>query len=327
MRGGKPMSFTIDVVIPTRNGLQLTEQCLAHLGWQTLPHTVIVADNGSDDGTPEQLRAGFPEVRVVELGENRGFAVACNRGAAAGSGELVVLLNNDTKPAPDFLEKLAAPFADPGVGSASPLLLMPDEATIDCVGIAVDRTLAGFSRLHGRPAGEAGSSRPVLAGPLGAGAAYRRTAWGEVAGLDEGVLFYGEDTDLALRLRAAGWRAAAVPDAVAVHLGSATARRRSSWQRFQSGFGRGYFVRRYGLLTTSVAGRLLATELLVVAGDAFLNRDVAALRGRLAGWRAARGLPRRPPPPPEAVDGTITFRESLRLRRVAYRSDLSGTRR
>jgi N-acetylglucosaminyl-diphospho-decaprenol L-rhamnosyltransferase len=314
------MSPTIDVVIPTFGGWPTTERCLASLRRQTVPHAVVVADNGSPDGTPERLRETFPEVALVALPENLGFAVACNRGAAAGEGEIVVLLNNDVEARPDFLERLVAPFSDPAVGSSTPLLLGPDGATIDCVGIAVDPTLAGFSRLHGRPAADAGEPRPLLAGPLGAGGAYRRSAWEQAGGLDEGVLFYGEDTDLALRLRAAGWRAAAATDAVAVHLGSATAGRRSSWQRFQSGFGRGYFARRYGLVRTRVAPRLLATELLVAAGDTVLNRDLAAARGRVAGWRAARGLPKRPPPPAEAVDAAITLRESIRLRRVAYRS-------
>ena len=58
----------------------------------------------------------------------------------------------------------------------------------------------------------------MLAGPTGAAGAYRREAWDDVGGLDEGVRFYGEDVDLALRLRAAGWSSAAVSAATAVHL-------------------------------------------------------------------------------------------------------------
>jgi GT2 family glycosyltransferase len=311
---------SVDVVVPTYGRWELTERCLLHLDAQTIAHSVIVADNGSEDGTPERIRAAFPGVRVIELGSNLGFPAACNRGAAAGAGEIVVLVNNDVDARPDFLERLIEPFADPGVGSAAALLVRPGGRTIDSVGLCADSTLAGFPRLRGRPVGEASAERPVLAGPCGGGGAYLRAAWDEVGGLDEGVRFYGEDLDLALRLRGAGWAAAAVTEAVAVHHGSATAGHRSSWQRFQGGFARGYFLRRYGVLTMREAVRTLATEAIVVAGDAVLSRDLSALRGRCAGWRSARGVARRPRPPDEAIDRSIGLIESLRLRREVYAS-------
>ena len=315
---------SIDVVIPTFGNWEVTERCLQHLRAQTVAHTVTIADNGSTDGTAGNVRSLFPEAKVIELNANLGFAAACNQGAAAGTGEIIVLLNNDVEARPDFLENLVRPFNDVGVGSASPLLVQPDEQTIDCVGVTADRTLAGFSRLRGRPVAEAASPSPLIVGPLGGGGAYRRAAWEEVAGLDEGVLFYGEDTDLAIRLRSAGWKAVTVPEAVAIHLGSVTAGHRSSWQRFQSGFGRGYFVRRYRLVSTGAGPRTLATDALIVTADAIINRDLSALRGRLAGWRAARGLAPRSVPPSDVIDASIGFRESLRLRRVTYTSQQSS---
>jgi N-acetylglucosaminyl-diphospho-decaprenol L-rhamnosyltransferase len=310
---------SVDVVIPTYNGWQLTERCLAHLAAQTVPHAVIVADNGSTDGTPDLVVAACPSAQVLRLGANRGFPVACNRGVAAGRGDIIVLLNNDVEAHPDFIEKLIRPLDDDSrVGSAASLLVHPDGRTIDCMGLAADRTYAGFPRLRGRPIGEADSALPVLAGPSGGGGAYRRAAWEEVGGLDEGVRFYGEDIDLALRIRAAGWRTTAAPDAVAVHLGSASFGSRSSWQRYESGFARGYFLERYRVLHGRVAPRALATESLVAVADVALNRDLSALKGRLAGWRAARMMTPSPRPPDEAVDSTIGFLESLRLRRIAY---------
>ena len=162
----------------------------------------------------------------------------------------------------------------------------------------------------------------ILVGPSGAAAAFRRCAWDAVGGLDEGVFAYGEDVDLALRLRAAGWTTAAAWDAVAVHRGSASAVTRSAWQRYQGGFSRGYFLRRYGVLRRRTAVRALATEGIVVAGDAFVfSHDLAALRGRIAGWRAARSLPRHHHPPDDAVDSDITFVKSLRLRLGVYSGD------
>ena len=296
----------------------MTESCLRHLEKQTVEHTVIVSDNDSPDGTPDNVLRQFQHVRVVETGGNLGFPAACNRGAEAGTGDIVVLLNNDVDARPDFLERLVAPFEDDAVGSAAALLVRPGEQLIDSIGLSVDATLSGYGRLEGRPVEEAGATRPLLTGPSGGAAAYRRTAWEQAGGLDQGVFIYMEDLDLALRLQAAGWRAAAAPDAVGVHLGSATMGRRSAWQRRQGGFSRGYFLRRYGVLRSRGALRAAATEAVVVAGDALLSRDLAALRGRLAGWRAAAGKAKRPRPPSAAIDAEIGFLDSLRRRRTSY---------
>jgi N-acetylglucosaminyl-diphospho-decaprenol L-rhamnosyltransferase len=313
------VTVSVDVVVPSHNGWALTESCLAHLQAQTLPHTVIVCDNGSDDGTPEHVRTRFPDVRLLELGANLGFPAACNRGIRAGSGEIVVLLNNDVDCRPDFLERVIAPFENGRVGSVAALLVKPGERAIESFGLTVDVTLAGYPRLRELPVGEAQKAYPVLVGPSGAAGAYRRRAWEEVGGLDEGVFIYGEDVDLALRFRAAGWSTAAAEDAVAVHMGSATMGLRSGWQRFQGGFARGYFLRRYGVLRSRVAGRALATEAIVVLGDALVfSHDLAAARGRIAGWRAAAGKPRRVWPPDEAIDRAITFADSLRVRFGVY---------
>ena len=315
----------MDVVVPVYNGWHLTERCLEHLRLQTLSHTVIVCDNGSSDGTAKHLRTAFPEVQVVELGMNLGFAAACNRGVRAGKGDFVVLLNNDVECSAEFLNRLVAPLRDDdSLGSVAALLLKPGEERIESFGLAVDPTLAGYPRLRGLPAGQAQATHPVLVGPSGAAGAYRREAWEAVGGLDEGVFSYGEDVDLALRLRGAGWSTAGAADAVSVHLGSATAGARSPSQRYQGGFARGYFLRRYGILRSRVGVRVAATEAVVVLGDALMfSHDLAALRGRVAGWRAAGGLPRHRRPPDDAIDDDITFVKSLRLRLGVYSGDAS----
>ena len=279
------MPPSIDVVIVAYGRYQLTDSCLRHLRAQTVAHRVILVDNGSTDDTRARVRAEWPDVHVESFDENRGFAEACNRGVAAGSGEVVVLLNNDVDARPDFLERLVAPLAqDAQVGSVAALMLQPGERLIDSAGLVADGALGCFPRLQGLDAAAAGQARPVLAGPAGTAAAYRRSAWEQVGGLDEAIFAYMEDFDLALRLRSAGWRAALASDAVGVHLGSATHGHRSAWQRRHGGFGRGYLVRRYGLLRGRSAPRTLATETVVVLADLLFSRDLAALRGRLAGW-------------------------------------------
>jgi GT2 family glycosyltransferase len=314
-----PMTPSIDVVIVAYNRYELTDSCLRHLAAQTIEHRVILLDNGSTDDTRVRVAAEWPAVALESFEQNRGFAEACNRGVAVGSGEIVVLLNNDVDCRPDFLQRLIAPLkSDERVGAVAGLMLQPGERLIDSAGLAADVTLGGFPRLQGLELAQAGSPNPLLAGPAGTAAAYRRVAWEQVGGLDEGIFDYMEDFELALRLRSAGWGAVVATDAVGVHLGSATHGHRSAWQRRHGGFGRGYMLRRYELLRGRTALRTLATEAIVVLGDVLISRDLAALQGRLAGWRAARRLERLPRPPVEAIDQTIGLRDSLALRRGVY---------
>jgi N-acetylglucosaminyl-diphospho-decaprenol L-rhamnosyltransferase len=309
----------VDVAIVAYRRWDLTRSCLAHLAAQTIPHRVQLCDNGCDEDTARRVRAEFPEVTVVRLERNMPYPVACNAAVAAGQAELVVMMNNDVDARPDFLERLTAPFAaDPHLGSAASVLLAPGEERIDSVGLVADPTLAGFPRHQGRPPAAAGEERPGLTGPAGAAAAFRRSAWRAVDGLDEHIAAYQEDLDLALRLRAAGWSTTVARDAVAIHIGGATFGRRSAGQRWRAGWSRGYLLRRYGVLRGRRAARALATELIVCAGDLVISRDLAATRGRVAGFAGGRGLPPRPWPPPEAIDASVGLRDSLARRRSAY---------
>jgi GT2 family glycosyltransferase len=313
------MPPSIDVVIVAYGRYELTDSCLRHLRGQSVEHRVIVVDNGSTDDTRARLAAEWPEVHVESFDRNRGFAEACNRGVAAGSGEIVVLLNNDVDVRPDFLERLVAPLeSNPAIGSVAALMLQPGERFIDSAGLVADAVLACFPRLQGQEVGLARSERPVLLGPAGTAAAYRRSAWEQVGGLDEAIFAYMEDFELAVRLRAAGWKTILASDAVGVHLGSATHGHRSAWQRRHGGFGRGYMLRRYGLLRGHSAPRALATESVVVLADLLVSRDLAALRGRVSGWRAGGSATRRAQPPHEAMDRSIGFRDSLAMRRGVY---------
>jgi GT2 family glycosyltransferase len=317
--GLRPVSLSVDVVVVAYNRFDLTESCLRHLAAQTRSHTLIVVDNGSTDRTAERLAAEWPAATVERIAVNGGYPVACNRGAAAGRGDVIVMLNNDVDCRPDFLERLVAPLeADPALGSVAALSVQPGEERIDSVGMTADPTLAAFQRLHGRPVAEADAALPVLTGPAGAAAAYRRRAWEQLGGLEEALPAYMEDFDLALRMRAAGWGTATATGAVAVHLGSATFGHRSPRQRELGGFARGYMLRRYGVLRGRMAARTLATEAIVVAGDLVLSRDLVALRSRLRGYRAARDGARLAMPPADAIDHGISFRRSLDLRRGVY---------
>ena len=304
-----------DVVVPTWNGRGLLERCLPTLVEQPGVARLVVVDNGSTDGTAEILAERFPSVEAVALAENRGFARAVNAGIAAGSAEHVVLVNNDVECDPGFVAALSGAVArDPGAGMAAGVLLTPGRKRVDSYGVEVDRTLAAFPRFAGAPWPAALHERG-LALPSGGAAAYRREALAAAGGFDEALFAYMEDVDLGLRLAAAGWRCAGAAEACGIHLGSASFGRRSRWQVDVSGFARGYMLRKYGVLRSGPgpATWALGVELGVVALDAIQERDLTALRGRVRGWRAARG--RHAGAPAEAINRGLGPADGLRRRR------------
>lgn len=317
-QGATPTFPSVDVVVPTYERRDLIAECLTRLREQTVPHRAIVVDDGSRDSTAEFVRERHPEAHVLALPGNVGFARAVNAGIRAGSGEAIVLLNNDVFCGPEFLEHAVAPLhSDPNVGMVAPLLLRVDEQSIDCLGIEVDRVLAGFPRYWGLPRDTAIDGRHMLGPTAGAGV-YRRAALDQVGLLDEAILAYNEDLDLALRIRSAGWAAAIATEAKAVHVGSATFGFNSPRQVYLRGWSRFYVLRKYGVLRHPRAVLSVALgEGTSVLFQLVATRDAAGLRGRLAGWKAARRADAVAPA--SALNPDIGAREAMRRRRT-YRS-------
>jgi hypothetical protein len=131
--------------------------------------------------------------------------------------------------------------------------------------------------------------------------------------LDERLSFYGADVDLGLRIRSLGWTTVAAPDAVAIHMRSATSGHRSRRARESGGWARGFLLRRWSVLRSRSSARAVITEAIVSIADVALSRDTVAVQSRIKGWRSAGRLPRRAIPP-GAVDPDIGFVKSLWLR-------------
>ncbi|MDQ6732139.1 MAG: glycosyltransferase family 2 protein [Actinomycetota bacterium] len=300
---------SIDVIIATQ-ARDLVLSCLAHLQRQTVAHTVCVADNANNEGgTTDAIKRDFPDVTVVTFAANQGFGRAINHLASLGDGEVIVLANDDMDVEPAFLEAITAPLRDPGIGMSAGMTLQPvDGEVVDGFGIEIDATLLAYNRLRHRSPCDAPG---VLLGPSGGAAAYRRSAWEAAGGFDPHFFMYAEDQDLALRLRLGGWGAAAAPGARGVHLGGATSGRDSPFQRRNAGFGRGFVLRRYGVMRTRHAPRALIVELLTVLNGLVRARTVIPLTARVAGWRAAGQGPRLQIPA-GVVDRRISMREALR---------------
>ncbi|HZO37376.1 MAG TPA: glycosyltransferase family 2 protein [Solirubrobacteraceae bacterium] len=301
--------MTADVVIVTFNSGDAVVRCLELLG----DAPAIIVDNASTDGTPDRIAERFPDARLVRNADNVGFGRAVNQGAALGEGSAIVLLNDDVEPEPGFVAALLEQLErDERVGMVAGLLLMPGGEVVDGFGVEADPTLAVYNRLRGRSPEETPGR---LLGPSGGAAAYRRSAWDQAGGFDERLFAYGEDVDLALRLRGAGWTAVAAPGARGIHLGGRSFGVDSPLQRRLGGVARGFLLRRWSVLRSRAAGRALAHEALVVGWGLVRHRSLIPLTARIEGWRLASGG--RHVLPPDAVDERIGFAESLRRLRSA----------
>jgi N-acetylglucosaminyl-diphospho-decaprenol L-rhamnosyltransferase len=306
------MALRATVYIPHFNGFERLARALESLRAQTREIDVVVADNGSSDGSAELLRERFAEVGLVELGRNLGFGSALNRAIAERPGDPVLLLNNDVECEPRFVEAMldAAEGAETVAGV---LVQEADPERIDSAGVVADRTLMGFDHLHGEPLAAA-LGAPAPLGPSGGAALYRLEAFGAAGGFDERIFLYYEDLDLALRLRAAGARCRLAAEARALHAYSASSGAASAFKYGQSGWSRGYMLRRYGVTSRPRdAARAVAVEAVLCAGQLLRDRTTAGLRGRLRGWRDGAGLERRQVDESALLD--ISLREALRLRR------------
>jgi N-acetylglucosaminyl-diphospho-decaprenol L-rhamnosyltransferase len=214
----------VSVIIPSHDGRRWLSRCLPRIGaGASTPHEVIVADNGSADGTGAWLGAEWPTVRALCVGEAIGFAAACNHGARAAAGDVLVFLNNDTEPEEGWLDRLVGPvLREPGrVVSTAKLVLLQDPSVIDSAGDEYAIWGAAYKRGAGSRASGYTTPREVFS-PCGAACAISRDLFERLGAFDERFESVCEDVDLGYRVRLAGGRCVYVPDAVVRHAGSAT---------------------------------------------------------------------------------------------------------
>jgi GT2 family glycosyltransferase len=215
----------VSVIIPHWNQAHHLPTCLGSLRRQSYPHIeVIVADNGSTDGSLELLARDYPEARALPLGKNQGFAGACNAGMRAAKGALVALLNNDTEADPLWMKEVVAAFErHPEAGLiASKMLLFDRRDTF--------HTAGDFYRLDGIPGNRGAWQKDegqyereeYVFSTCGGSAAYRKTTLDQIGLLDEDFFFSCEDVDLAWRAQLAGWKCVYTPRAIVYHKLSAT---------------------------------------------------------------------------------------------------------
>jgi N-acetylglucosaminyl-diphospho-decaprenol L-rhamnosyltransferase len=226
----------VDVVVVSYNSREHIRASVETLAYSPDVH-VIVVDNASPEETVSVLH-GLP-VDVVQLESNDGFARGCNEGWRRGEAPLVLFLNPDAQIDPESLRRLVAALSsDSRIGIVGPKICYPDGSLHFSLRYfpRVRSTFAQAFFLH-RILPRTSWTDEVIRdtavyerpGPTdwisGACMLVRRSVLERLEGLDEGFFLYSEDTDLCKRARDAGYQVRFEPDALAVHVGGASAPR------------------------------------------------------------------------------------------------------
>ncbi|MPZ17098.1 MAG: glycosyltransferase [Luteitalea sp.] len=209
----------VSVVVVTHNSADDIACCVSSLGSQTWSHwELIVVDNASTDDTVARVQASWPQARLIRRDENVGYAAGNNMGFRHARGDVLAVLNPDTRVAPGWLEPLVEALGrDPQVGLATPKIALIDRPSlINTCGNAV--TFAGLTVCRGLEAPvTAYTQAEDVAAVSGAAFVIRRDVLEAIGGFNESFFTYYEDTDLSLRARVAGWRCRFVPASLVQH--------------------------------------------------------------------------------------------------------------
>jgi GT2 family glycosyltransferase len=250
---------------------------------------VIVVDNASTDGTPDAVAALVPIATLIRNEQNLGFAAAANQGAAAATGDLVLLLNPDAVVQPGFREAICRPLENgSGWDAWMGLVTMQAGTLVNTSGGVVHFTGVSWAGDAGRPVSESPTGPREVAFASGACLAVRREQWAGQGGFSPEFFMYAEDCDLSMRLRLAGGYVGIEPAARVDHEYE-FAKGPSKWRHLERNR-MAMVLRTYpGPLLALVAPAMLATELALYAVS--LGGGWAAQK-LLANGDVARALPR-----------------------------------
>jgi GT2 family glycosyltransferase len=214
----------VTVIIVNWNGREFLQECLEGLRRQIYrAFSVILVDNGSRDGSTAFVSENYPEVAIVALKDNRGFAAANNIALHTVETELVALLNNDAVPDPLWLKSLVEALEEhPQAGMAASKMLFHDRREmIDRAGDGYTR--AGAALLRGRGlSADCHRIREWVFGACAAAALYRMAMLRDIGFFDEDFFLLYEDVDLSFRAQLKGYQCLYVPEALIYHRSSSS---------------------------------------------------------------------------------------------------------
>lgn len=224
------------VVIPNWNGAKDLPSCLDSLLTQTLKPHILVVDNGSIDNSSRLLRTQYPDVEIVALPKNRGFAGGVNAGikkAIVDGAEYVALLNNDAVADKDWVKKLAELLDNNPKAGICTGAIVDKDGSIDSTGEFYTVWGLPYPRGRGEPASEKYKAGEIF-GASGGASMYRVKMLQQIGLFDEDFFAYYEDVDISFRAQLAGWKVAYVPEAVAYHQIGVTSGRIKGFATYQT---------------------------------------------------------------------------------------------
>ena len=222
----------VAIVILNWNGEKMLRQYLSSvMQYSQDEATVYVADNASTDGSLAMLRAEFPEVRLIELDKNWGFAEGYNQALRQIEAEYYLLLNSDIEVTPHWLTPMIALMdAQQDVAACQPKLLsIYNRQTFEYAGASggyIDRL--GYPFCRGRVFETVEQDEGQYDDPTdvhwatGAALMIRAKDYWDVGGLDARFFAHNEEIDLCWRLRIRGQRIVCVPESYVYHVGGGT---------------------------------------------------------------------------------------------------------
>jgi GT2 family glycosyltransferase len=227
------MSATIDIVILNYNTRGLLERLLPTVisCSQGEGINIVVADNASSDGSAEMVSAKFPDVELIEMSENRGYAGGYNACLAGRTADYFVLLNSDAEPTSGWLlPLLKMAEANPALGAAQPHLMdYYNRNKFEYAGAGggfMDQY--GYPFCRGRIFGNVEQNEGQYDDGLqvfwatGAALFISRKAWEATGGLDERFFAHMEEIDLCWRMQLLGFEVWSCPQSIVYHIGGAT---------------------------------------------------------------------------------------------------------
>lgn len=220
-----PTAPSVSVIVVNWNRASLLKSCLESLTAQRdVRSEIILVDNGSTDDSVAVAEAIVPQLTVIRNENNRGFCAANNQGIRTACAPYVALLNNDAEADPYWLSAMLKAIGNrPDVGMvASKILVWEDPTRIDKAGHLIWPDGQNRGRGTGeRDRGQYDREEEVL-WPDGCAALYRKSMLDQIGGFDEDLFAYGDDAELGLRARIAGWSCIYTPAAVVRHHRGAT---------------------------------------------------------------------------------------------------------
>ncbi len=224
----------VSIIIVNWNANFYLERCIQSVIRQTiLPVEIIVFDNDSTDNSVKRVAEKFPNVRIIESKNNFGFSKANNIAVKESSSksEWIIFLNPDAFPEPNWVENLLnAANANPCVSIfASCLLNATSPSVVDGVGDEYHVSGIVWRSGHGMKKNSTVMISREIFSPCAAAAMFKKTDFIDAGGFDEDFFCFVEDVDLGFRMRLLGHKCLFVPDAVALHVGSAVTGKNSEF--------------------------------------------------------------------------------------------------